>query len=114
MFFELVPILWTRAKFNLSFQWRKNRIVAIVSIEGKKSKDDVVIVLNMTPVVRTDWKLYLDGKEKWTEIFNSDDKKYWGTGNTFNPDIPCTLVDKKEKRYELILHLPPLAAVILK
>ena len=112
------PALYQNQFAIYGFEWadlsHRSESVIVYRRKGKKSKDDVVIVLNMTPVVRTDWKLYLDGKEKWTEIFNSDDKKYWGTGNTFNPDIPCTLVDKKEKRYELILHLPPLAAVILK
>ena len=112
------PALYQNQFTIYGFEWadlsHRSESVIVYRRKGKKSKDDVVIVLNMTPVVRTDWKLYLDGKEKWTEIFNSDDKKYWGTGNTFNPDIPCTLVDKKEKRYELILHLPPLAAVILK
>lgn len=100
------------------FEWvdlnHRAESVIVYKRKAKKSKEDVVIVLNMTPVVRNDWKLYLEGKESWTEIFNSDDKKYWGTGNVFNPDIPCTLVDKKEKRYELNLHLPPLGAIILK
>ena len=106
-------------QFNIyGFEWidlnHRAESVIVYRRKGEKKKEDVVIVLNMTPVVRNDWKLYLEGKESWKEIFNSDDKKYWGTGNTYNPDIPCTLVDKKEKRYELTLHLPPLGAVILK
>jgi 1,4-alpha-glucan branching enzyme len=106
-------------QFNIhGFEWidlnHRAESVIVYRRKGKKAKDDIVVVLNMTPVVRNDWKLYLDGKESWTEIFNSDQQKYWGTGNTFNPAIPCHLVDKKEKRYELNVHLPPLAAIILK
>jgi 1,4-alpha-glucan branching enzyme len=68
----------------------------------------------MTPVVRNDWKVYTSGKSKWKEIFNSDSKKYWGTGDIYNPSIEPLLVDKKGKWYEINLHLPPLGAVILK
>ncbi len=61
-----------------------------------------------------DWKIYLAGKKSWKEIFNSDKKEYWGTGDTFNPDIQCELVDKKDKWYQLNLHLPPLGMIVLK
>jgi 1,4-alpha-glucan branching enzyme len=64
--------------------------------------------------VRTDWKVYSYGKSEWKEIFNSDDKKYWGSGNISNSAISTHLVDKKEKIYEINLHLPPLGAIVLK
>jgi 1,4-alpha-glucan branching enzyme len=64
--------------------------------------------------VRNDWKLHVQGKSKWKEIFNSDAEKYWGTGSTFNPDVKVKTTDKDEKWYELNLHLPPLGAVLLK
>lgn len=82
--------------------------------KGKKAKDDLLIILNLTTVVRRDWKVTIDGKAKWKEIYNSDEKKYWGTGETYNPAIVCTLIDKDPKTYELNVHLPPLAAIVLK
>ena len=82
--------------------------------KGKKQEQDILVVLNMTPVVRNNWKIYARGKESWKEIFNSDDKKYWGTGDVFNPEILTTLVDKNENIYEINLHLPPLGAVVLR
>jgi 1,4-alpha-glucan branching enzyme len=68
----------------------------------------------MTPVVRNNWKVYANGKSKWNEIFNSDERKYGGSGDIFNPEPIVTLVDKNENRYEINVHLPPLGAVILK
>ena len=68
----------------------------------------------MTPEVRRNWKVYATGKQAWNEIFNSDARKYWGTGNVFNPEPEVRLVDKKEKMYEINVHLPPLGAVVLK
>jgi 1,4-alpha-glucan branching enzyme len=72
-----------------------------------------MIILNVTPAVRRDVDFYFIGKAKWKEIFNSDAKEFWGTGDVFNPSIPVELVDKKEKKYKVTLHLPPLAGIVL-
>ncbi len=82
--------------------------------KGGAKADDLLIILNMTPVVRNDWELYVDGKEYKDEIFNSNSTIYWGTGDVFNPKIRSELVDKQQKRYKLIVNLPPLAGIILK
>jgi 1,4-alpha-glucan branching enzyme len=61
-----------------------------------------------------DWKVHSYGKAEWKEIFNSDEKKYWGSGNIINSVINTTMIDKKDKSYEINLHLPPLGAIVLK
>lgn len=100
------------------FEWvelnRRQDCVIAYKRRGKKASEDIVVVLNLTPVVRHDYPLYIDGKKEWTEIFNSDSKAYWGTGDAFNPEISSTLVDKQQKRYEVKLQLPALGAIILK
>jgi 1,4-alpha-glucan branching enzyme len=100
------------------FEWidlnHRQESVMVYRRKGKKKKDDVLIILNNTPVVRTNWKINVHGKSEWKEIFNSDSKKYWGTGDTYNPEIGLHLVDKKTELYEINVHLPALAAVILK
>jgi len=82
--------------------------------KGKKEKDDVIVILNVTPVVRHDWEIYVHGKGKWAEIFNSDSKEFWGTGDVYNPTIQSKLVDKASKCYQLKVHLPALGAVVLR
>ena len=100
------------------FEWvdldHRQESVIVYRRKGKKKKDDVLIILNMTPVVRNNWKINVYGKAEWKEIFNSDSKKYWGTGDVHNPGIGLHLVDKKTGLYEINVHLPALAAVILK
>jgi 1,4-alpha-glucan branching enzyme len=100
------------------FEWvdLDHRLEGVLTFKrkGVKKKDDLLIVLNMTPVVRRDWKIAVQGKGQWQELFNSDNKEYWGTGDTLNPSPETTLVNKKKKIYELNLHLPPLGAIILK
>ena len=66
----------------------------------------------MTPVVRMDWKIKVNGKSSWTEIFNSDSLDFYGTGNVYNPTPEVTLVDKKLNMYEINCHLPALAGIV--
>jgi 1,4-alpha-glucan branching enzyme len=103
---------------SAGFEWidlkHRSESVIVFRRKGKEPADDVVIVLNMTPEVRIDWTIELRGKSSWKEIFNSDDKKFWGTGNVFNPEPIVTLKDEQEKIYEVKIHLPPLGGLILK
>jgi 1,4-alpha-glucan branching enzyme len=100
------------------FEWGdlNHRNEAVITYKRKcgKTKEEVLVILNMTPVVRNDWEVYVYGKDKWKEIFNSDLKEYYGTGDVFNPSIKAELVDKKTKQYKLVLNLPPLAGIVLK
>ena len=106
-------------QFNVfGFEWvdlqHRDECVAAYRRKGKNPDDDLLIVLNLTPVVRRDWRVYARGKERWREIFNSDDRKYAGTGDTNNPEIATNLINKDDQGYELIVHLPPLGAIVLK
>jgi 1,4-alpha-glucan branching enzyme len=106
-------------QFNIyGFEWvdlnHPAECVVAYRRKGKDPENDLLVILNLTPVVRTDWKVYTYGKSQWREIFNSDDKKYWGTGNIYNPEIITTSLDKNDNMYEINVHLPPLGAVVLK
>lgn len=112
------PALYERQFRADGFEWidldHRMESVVVYKRKGKDPDDDLLIVLNLTPVVRHNWKVYTSGKKSWKEIFNSDLRTYWGTGDAYNPEINCVLVDKKAKICEINLHLPPLGAVILK
>jgi 1,4-alpha-glucan branching enzyme len=79
---------------------------------GKDRADDLLVVMNVTPEVRRDWKIQVHGKTAWKEIFNSDAKEFYGTGDVFNPAPETTLVDKISALYEINCHLPALAAIV--
>ncbi len=100
------------------FEWvdvnHRAEAVVVYKRKGLEPKDDVLIILNFTPVVRRDWPVTAYGKESWKEIFNSDSKEFWGTGDVYNPDIQCRLEDKEVGRYSLRLHIPALGGVVIK
>ena len=112
------PALYENQFNQYGFEWidlnHREESVIVFRRKGKLPENDVLVILNMTPVVRNNWKVYANGKSEWKEIFNSDEREYGGSGNIFNPEPIVTLVDKNENRYEINVHLPPLAAVILK
>ena len=99
------------------FEWidldHRNECVMSYMRKGKRRNDDVLIVLNMTPVERYDWKIKVHGKSSWNQIFCSDDAKYWGTGKFTHQQIETTVVDKKSKLFEIKLNLPALSAIVL-
>ena len=111
------PALYENQFSMYGFEWvdlrHRDEGVIVYRRKGKEAANDVLIILNMTPIVRRDWKVYTREKSVWAEIFNSDDRKYWGTGDTNNPAIPVKGTGE-EGWYELTVHLPPLGAIVLK
>ena len=106
-------------QFNIDgFEWvdlnHYDESVVVFKRRGINVEDDLLIVLNMTPVVRNDWEIHVAGKKYTKEIFNSDAKEYFGTGNVFNPEIRSSFIKDDEAHYVLTLNLPPLAAIIIK
>ena len=112
------PAMYEKQFHIDGFEWvdlnHRAESVVVYKRKGKDPKDDLLIILNLTTVVRRDWKVYTSGKDAWAEIFNSDARQYWGTGDVFNPEIITTLVDEDEKMYEINVHLPPLGSIVLK
>jgi 1,4-alpha-glucan branching enzyme len=112
------PALYENQFNQYGFEWvdlnHRSESVMVFKRKGKKEKDDVLVILNMTPVVRNNWAVHVQGKSKWKEIFNSNHANYWGSGNVLNEEIVVNVVDKKDKWFQLSLNLPPLAAIFLK
>jgi 1,4-alpha-glucan branching enzyme len=115
------PALYEKQFEVGGFEWvdlnHRSESVMVYKRKGKKEKDDILVILNVTPVVRNNWEVHVYGKSEWEEIFNSDRKEFWGTGDVFNPAIFAEKVNaenKKDKWYKLKVHLPALGAVVLK
>ena len=112
------PALYEKQFEPGGFEWvdlnHRSESVLVYMRKGKKDKDNILIILNVTPVVRNNWEFYVHGKGKWAEIFNSNSEEFWGTGDVFNPEIKSELVDKPSKCYKITLNLPALGAIVLK
>jgi len=112
------PALYELQFDSAGFEWvnldHRAESVMVYKRKGRNREEEVLVLLNMTPVIRNNWKVVVHGKENWTEIFNSDSKQYWGTGDVYNPAVTVELLDKDTERYELTVHLPALGGIVLK
>jgi len=99
------------------FQWidldHRDESVMVYMRKGKKESENILVVFNMTPIERYDWKIRVYGKTQWKQIFCSDEAKYWGTGKFSEQEIQIEELDKKTRHVEINLNLPALSAIIL-
>jgi 1,4-alpha-glucan branching enzyme len=106
-------------QFNTSgFEWvdlnHRDECIMVYKRKGEKPEDELLVILNMTPEARYDWVIEVYGKEYTREIFNSDNKEYYGTGDVFNKDIRIECIDDETNKYRITLNIPSLAGLILK
>ncbi len=75
-------------------------------------KNNILFVLNMTPMMREGYKVGVPKKKKYKLLLNSDEKRFGGFGN----EIPAEIMAVKEKcdfkEYSITFDLPPLTAAI--
>lgn len=112
------PALYENQFNKYGFEWvdldHRAESVIVFKRKGKKPMDDLLVILNMTPIVRNDWEVYVTGKMYKKEIFNSDAKRFWGTGDVFNPEIQCQLIEESQQKHRVLVNLPALGGIILK
>jgi 1,4-alpha-glucan branching enzyme len=115
---KAAPALYGRQFKPEGFEWvdlgHRAESVIVYRRKGPSAADDLLVLLNLTPVVRWDWELTVNGKADWRELFNSDRAFYGGTGEVYNPSIRSEPIGEEEGKTKLILNLPALGAIILK
>ncbi len=109
----------TLHQFNeKGFEWLKisaiQETILIYKRKGKTNKDDIIVAINLSPIVVTNIVVNVTGKAKWKEILNTDDVKYWGTGTMLNLKVKSKKVENNIKQYEITINLPSLGVVMLK
>ncbi|MEY3542402.1 MAG: hypothetical protein RLZZ204_1214 [Bacteroidota bacterium] len=112
------PALYVNQFKVEGFEWLNlnHRKESVISYKRKSTKleEELIVILNMTPVERKDWKVQVPDKNKWKEIFNSDQIDFWGTGEYLNTIALTPHENKSESSYEISLNLPPLGGIVLK
>ena len=112
------PALYELQYETGGFEWvelnqRQEGIIAFKR-KGKDPKQDILVVFNMTPVPRHQCPIHVNGKSIWKEIFNSDAKAFWGSGDVYNQEVHALSANEPNNGCFLQLELPPLAAIVLK
>ncbi len=90
-----------------------NSVLAFIR-KGNDPKDDLVIICNMTPVVRENYRIGLPQAGAYREIFNSDDPKFGGSGVVSTQRPKAEAIRSHNRDYSLAFTLPPLGIKVLK
>ncbi len=110
--------LYQYAFEHKGFQWvdygdRENSVIAFQR-HGEHKEEVMIVVCNFTPAVRQHYRIGVPYRGQWKEVFNSDDRKYMGSG-VMNVGLLMTSPVKLHQRdYSVSLTLPPLGMVVLK
>ncbi|MDD4556573.1 MAG: 1,4-alpha-glucan branching protein GlgB [Alphaproteobacteria bacterium] len=112
------PSLYEQDFNYQGFEWidHSNADDSVVSYirKGNDPRDYTITICNFTPVVRTDYRIGVNEKCAYQEIFNSDDVKYWGSGVKNEGEIWASDYGWNFKSNSIKLTLPPLSTIILK
>tara|TARA_R110000868_G_scaffold45958_2_gene152172 strand:- start:3488 stop:5383 length:1896 start_codon:yes stop_codon:yes gene_type:complete len=110
------PALYEKQFSPESFQWidygdSENSVLTYIR-KGHDKKNDLIIACNFTPITREKYRIGVPKATKIKEVFNSDAKKYGGSG-VLNNAIKTTKIPFHSYENSIEITLPPLGIVIL-
>ncbi|HBA65403.1 MAG TPA: 1,4-alpha-glucan branching enzyme, partial [Methylococcaceae bacterium] len=85
---------------------------SIISYRRKGTHDDLIVILNFTPIVRENYHIGVPSEGVYFEIFNSDSTYYEGS-NVGNREILSEPEPWMGHQQSINLTLPPLGGIIL-
>nr|CRH06801.1 GH13 : 1,4-alpha-glucan-branching enzyme [Candidatus Magnetococcus massalia] len=111
-----------RALHGEDFSWDGFRWIdshdheqSIISFLRIYEHEELVIVLNFTPIPRAEYRIGVPKAGVYTELFNADSSHYggsnYGNGLARLETVPGEWMMQP---YSLVLHVPPMAGLILK
>ncbi len=102
---------------SAGFEWidcsdNQQGVIAFIR-RGSDPQDMLVAVCNMTPVIRSDYRIGVPAAGRYRERLNSDASVYGGSGVGNLGEVTADAIAKHGREYSLKLVLPPLATLLL-
>ncbi|MEN8776628.1 MAG: 1,4-alpha-glucan branching protein GlgB [Polaribacter sp.] len=100
------------------FEWidhgdHENSVLSYIR-KGENEKDTIIIICNLTPIPRENYRVGVPKQGTLKEIFNSDTRDFSGSGNYKNTKIKADKTTWNNRENSVELNLPPLAMIALK
>ncbi|HEY1023674.1 MAG TPA: 1,4-alpha-glucan branching protein GlgB [Sphingobacteriaceae bacterium] len=112
------PALYERSFDSSGFEWidasGADQSVLIYSRKGNDAVNNVVTILNMTPVPREHYRVGMPDAGTWEVVFNSDEDAF---GGSQYPIKSCCHTEEKPWHHRpcsATVALPPLCGIVLK
>jgi 1,4-alpha-glucan branching enzyme len=109
------PALYEKQFAGDGFEWinysdSENSVIAYMR-KGEKEEENLIVICNLTPVIRDNYRIGVPVQGTLKEIFNSDDAAFGGSG-VKNKTVKTDLIAWNHKPFSAELVLPPLATVV--
>jgi 1,4-alpha-glucan branching enzyme len=112
------PALYEKGFEGSSFEWvdggNANDSILIYNRKGHDAVNDLLVILNMTPIPHYNYRVGVPSRGKWEEIFNSDAKNFWGSGVENADPVNTEVVNWHGRENSINITIPPLGALIFK
>ncbi|MGC1250225.1 MAG: alpha amylase C-terminal domain-containing protein, partial [Xanthobacteraceae bacterium] len=111
------PALHQRDCDGRGFMWtvgddHSNSVYAFV--RTAETGPSMLVISNMTPVPRRDYRIGVPLAGIWREIFNSDSGYYWGSNAGNAGRVETAVIAAHGHAQSIALILPPLATIFLR
>ncbi len=112
------PALHRKCTDPEGFEWLniddwQNSVMCFLR-KSENPEDTILVVLNFTPVERTDYKVGVPLSAKWKQVYNSQDPAYWGMGQTGSTEMVVQDVPSHGKDQSVEIVIPPISAIYYK
>ena len=100
------------------FEWinhndHENSVISYMR-KSEDEKDLVIIICNLTPIPRENYRIGVPKSGKLKELFNSDRTEFNGSGNYLNKILKTDSIKWDGRENSIELNLPPLAMIAVK
>jgi 1,4-alpha-glucan branching enzyme len=109
--------LFERAFEGAGFEWidasdSANSVIAFMR-KSNDPDDHIIFVLNLTPVIRENYRIGLPSAGKWKELLNTDHLNFYGSG-MLNGSKLAEEFPWQYRNYSALFNLPPLGGFVIK
>jgi 1,4-alpha-glucan branching enzyme len=109
------PAFWRHDHDPEGFHWidvndRDNSVYSYVRRAGDERR---VVVLNMTPVPRTDYRIGCPAEGEYELVLSSDDERFGGSGFAVRERVSSDPIPFHGYPQSIAVSLPPLGAIVL-
>lgn len=110
------PALYEKQFCADGFEWinysdTENSVISYIR-KGEDTSENLVIICNLTPVIREDYRIGVPFAGKLKEVFNSDSEEFGGSG-VANKKLQAQEIPWNGRPQSVSLTLPPLGCVVL-
>jgi 1,4-alpha-glucan branching enzyme len=108
--------LWQADYDHAGFNWidcndRENSVLSFLR-QTADGKNQTVVILNLTPVPRPNYRVGLPRGGKWREALNSDAEIYGGSNQGNYGGVTAQAVPVHSQQYSAEFNLPPLSVIV--